>query len=108
MSAMSAAILKGPKAYVIAEVEVRDTVAYEKYKSAVVSIVAQYGGRYIVRGGQIESVEGDVPSGRVVVIEFPNLAGAQSFLRSEEYRPVAHIRHENAKSRIMIVEGVLP
>ena len=105
---MSTAILEEPKAYVVAEVEVRDAVAYEDYKSAVVPIVAQYGGRYIVRGGQTESFEGDVPSGRIVVIEFPNLSGAQSFLRSEEYRPVADIRHKNAVSRIMIVEGVIP
>ena len=73
-----------PKAYVIAEVEVRDTAAYEDYKSAVVPIVAQYGGRYIARGGQIESVEGSDPSGRMVIIEFPHFAAAQAFLRSEE------------------------
>jgi uncharacterized protein (DUF1330 family) len=97
-----------PKAYVIAEVEVRDTAAYEDYTLAVVPIVAQYGGRYIVRGGQIESVEGSDPSGRVVVIEFPHFADAQAFLSSEEYRPVADIRHKTAISRIMIVEGALP
>ena len=96
------------KAYVIAEVEVRDAAAYEDYKSAVVPIVAQFGGRYIVRGGQIESVEGSDPSGRMVVIEFPNCTAAQAFLRSEEYRPVADIRHKTAISRIMIVEGTLP
>ena len=99
---------QAPKAYVIAEVEVRDAAAYEDYKSAVVPIVTQYSGRYIVRGGQIESVEGSAPSGRVVVIEFPNFAGAQAFLKSEEYRPVADIRHKTAISRIMIVEGALP
>jgi uncharacterized protein (DUF1330 family) len=96
------------KAYVIAEVEVRDAAAYEDYKSAVVPIVAQFGGRYIARGGQIESVEGSDPSGRVVIIEFPDFAAAQAFLRSEEYRPVADIRHRTAISRIMIVEGTLP
>ncbi len=97
-----------PKAYVIAEVEVRDAAAYEDYKSAVVPIVDQYGGRYIVRGGRIESVEGSDPSGRMVVIEFPHFAAAQAFLRSEEYRAVADIRHKTAISRIMIVEGTLP
>ena len=96
------------KAYVIAEVEVRDTAAYEDYTSAVVPIVAQFGGRYIVRGGRIESVEGSDPSGRMVVIEFPHFAAAQAFLSSEEYRPVADIRHKTAISRIMIVEGTLP
>ena len=97
-----------PKAYVIAEVEVRDAAAYEDYKSAVVPIVDRYGGRYIVRGGRIESVEGSDPSGRMVVIEFPHFAAAQAFLRPEEYRPVADIRHKTAISRIMIVEGTLP
>jgi uncharacterized protein (DUF1330 family) len=96
------------KAYVIAEVAVDDAAASEDYKSAVVPIVAQFGGRYIVRGGQIESVEGSDPSGRVVVIEFANFTAAQAFLRSEEYRPVADIRHKTAISRIMIVEGTLP
>ena len=86
----------------------RDAVAYEDYKSAVVPIVAQFGGRYIARGGQIESVEGSDPSGRMVVIEFPHFTAAQTFLRSEEYRPVANIRHKTAISRIMIVEGVIP
>ena len=104
----SATAAQLPKAYVIAEVEVRDADAYEDYKSAVLPIVAQYGGRYIVRGGRIESVEGSDPSGRMVVIEFPHFAGAQAFLRSEAYRPVADIRHEAAISRIMIVEGALP
>ena len=99
---------QAPKAYVIAEVEVRDAAAYEDYKSAVVPIVTQYGGRYLVRGGQIESVEGSAPSGRLVVIEFPHFGDAQAFLRSEEYRPVADIRHKTAISRIMIVEGALP
>lgn len=97
-----------PKAYLIAEVEVGDAAAYEKYKSAVVPIVAQFGGRYIVRGGRIECVEGPASSGRVVVIEFSNMTDAQDFLRSDEYRPIAAIRHQNAISRIMIVEGVLP
>ena len=104
----SATAAQLPKAYVIAEVEVRDAVAYEDYKSAVVPIVAQFGGRYIVRGGRIESVEGSDPSGRMVVIEFPDFTAAQAFLKSEEYRPVADIRHKTATSRIMIVEGTLP
>ena len=104
----SAASLQRPKAYLIAEVEVTDTAAYESYTSAVVSIVAQYGGRYIVRGGQTASFEGDAPKGRLVIIEFANMSAAQAFLRSDEYRPVADIRHKHAVSRIMIVEGVIP
>ena len=97
-----------PKAYIIAEIEVVDATAYEGYKSAVAPIVAKYSGRYIVRGGQLKTIEGDAPKGRVVVIEFANVALAQAFLDSDEYRPVADIRHKTAKSRIMIVEGMTP
>ena len=97
-----------PKAYVIAEIEVVDASTYEGYKSAAAPIAAQYGGRYIVRGGEIHLAEGDAPSGRVVVLEFTNLTAAQAFLNSDEYRPVAEIRHKAAKSRIMIVEGIIP
>ena len=103
-----AAYAEAPKAYVIAEIEVFDTAAYEDYKVAVVPIVAKYGGRYIVRGGQIKPIEGEAPKGRVVVLEFANLAAAEAFLESDEYRPVADIRHQTAKSRIMIVEGIIP
>jgi len=97
-----------PKAYIIAEIEVIDAAAYEGYKSAVAPIVSKFGGRYIVRGGQMQAVEGDAPKDRVVVLEFDNLAAARAFVESEEYRPVAEIRHKTAKSRVMIVEGIIP
>ena len=97
-----------PKAYVMAEIEVVDASTYEDYKSAAAPIAAQYGSRYIVRGGEIHLAEGDAPSGRVVVLEFANLTAAQAFLNSDEYRSVAEIRHKAAKSRIMIVEGIIP
>ncbi|WP_295495987.1 DUF1330 domain-containing protein [Sphingorhabdus sp. EL138] len=100
--------LPRPKAYLIAEVEVTDHAAYEIYTSAVVPIVAQYGGEYIVRGGQTASFEGEAPKGRLVIIAFANMSAAQAFLISDEYRPIADIRHKNAVSRIMIVEGVIP
>ena len=97
-----------PKAYVIAEIEVVDPSIYDGYKAAAASIAAKYGGRYIIRGGEIHLAEGDAPSGRMVVLEFANLTAAQAFLNSDEYRPVAEIWHKAAKSRIMIVEGIIP
>jgi uncharacterized protein (DUF1330 family) len=97
-----------PKAYLIAEIEVVDATAYEAYKAAAAPIAAQYGGKYIVRGGEIHLAEGAAPSGRVVVLEFAHLAAAQAFLKSDAYRSVAEIRHKAAKSRIIIVEGIIP
>jgi uncharacterized protein (DUF1330 family) len=96
------------KAYLIAEIEVVDAAAYEGYKAEAAPIVAKYGGQYIVRGGPLTLVEGDSSKGRVVVIEFPSTTAAHAFFNSDEYRPVADIRHKTAKSRIMIVEGIIP
>jgi uncharacterized protein (DUF1330 family) len=106
--AANAEVSQPPNAYIIAEIEVLDDAGYDGYKAAVVPIVAKYGGRYIVRGGNITSIEGDAPKGRVVVLEFMDVAAAEAFLNSDEYRPVADIRHKTAKSRIMIVEGIIP
>jgi len=95
-----------PKAYVIAEIEVIDVATYEGYKSAVAPMVLRYGGRYIVRGGTTQTYDGDAPKGRVIVLEFPSMTTAQTFLNSDEYRPVAEIRQKSAKSRLFIVEGM--
>jgi uncharacterized protein (DUF1330 family) len=100
------AVVDAPKAYIVAEIEVRDAAAYEGYKSAVAPMVAKYGGRYLVRGGAVEAIDGAEPRGRVVILEFPSLAAAQTFLRSDEYRPVAAIRHNSATSRLFVVEGM--
>ena len=86
------------KAYLIAEIEVVDAATYEGYKAEAAPIVAKYGGQYIVRGGPLTLVEGDSSKERVVVIEFPNTTAAYAFVESDEYRPVAEIRHAAAKS----------
>ena len=95
-----------PKAYVIAEIEVIDAATYEGYKSAVAPMVSKYGGRYIVRGGTTTTYDGEAPRGRVVVLEFPSMTMAQTFLNSDEYRPVAEIRQKSTKSRLFVVEGM--
>ena len=97
-----------PKAYLIAEIAVHDAASYERYKAAVPPLVAQFGGRYLTRGGASEALEGDSVKGRVVVLEFPTVAAARSFMQSAAYRPVAAIRHKAATSRVILVEGVVP
>ena len=97
-----------PKGYVIAEITVTDTEAYKQYAAAVAPVVAKFGGKYIVRGGQTVAMEGDAPAGRIVVIEFVSLAAAQSFEDSAEYRDVADLRHKAARSRVFLVEGTAP
>jgi uncharacterized protein (DUF1330 family) len=87
---------------------VTDAATYEGYKTAVTPLVKKYGGRYLVRGGSAQSVEGDSPKGRIVILEFPTLAMAQAFVAADDYRPVAQIRQKSATSRIIMVEGFTP
>lgn len=98
----------GPKGYVIAEIEVTHPEPYKAYVAAVTPMVAAFGGRYLVRGGAAEGREGAAPKGRIVVLEFPSLEAARAFNDSPEYAAIARLRHENAVSRLMIVEGAPP
>ena len=97
-----------PKGYVIAEITVTDPEAYKQYAAAVAPVVARLGGKYLVRGGQTVAEEGEAPSGRIVVIEFDDLAAARSFEDSKDYQAVAPLRRKAAHSRVFLVEGVTP
>ena len=90
----------------IAEIDVHDPASYEGYKAAAASLIEKYGGRYLVRGGSAEAAEGEAPKGRVIVLEFPDMAAARAFLEADEYRPVAEIRHKSANSRLILAEGI--
>jgi uncharacterized protein (DUF1330 family) len=93
-------------AYVIANVQVTDPDTYEEYRSRVPAIIAAYGGRYLVRGGQVEQLEGDAKSQRVVVLEFPSMARLKAFYNSPEYRPLIAIRQRSTRSSLLAVEGL--
>lgn len=96
------------KAYIIAEIDVHDAEGFEAFRSGVAPMIAAFGGRYLVRGGAITSLEGDAPTTRMVVLEFPSKGAAETFWHSEEYRPVAKLRHGSADSRIYLIEGTQP
>jgi len=93
-------------AYLIAEIEVLDPAGYAEYIRLVPATIERYGGRYIARGGPVETVEGDASAGRVAIVEFANVARVHEWLESAEYRPVRPIRLRTAKSRLRIVEGL--
>jgi uncharacterized protein (DUF1330 family) len=96
-----------PKAYAIAEIEVTDPVAYQKYLAAVTPIVEQFGGKYLVRAGKIVPIEGNAPTGRFVVIVFPSLSMAQKFESSPQYQAIAPLRQKASRSRLFLVEGAI-
>lgn len=99
---------KTPPAYVIAEVEVTDPVTMKKYTDKVGPIVAAYGGHFVVRGGKIQSLEGEAPKGAIIVIGFDSVEKARAWYDSPEYAAIRGFRQSSSKSRIFIVEGVLP
>ena len=93
-------------AYVVVEVDVQDETRYETYKRMVPPTLAAYGGRFVVRGGAVETLEGDWSPRRVVVVEFPSVERAKAWWGSEEYAEAKALRHATAHSRMIVVEGV--
>jgi len=91
--------------YLIAEVEVTDPVAYERYRPLAAASIARHGGRYVVRGGHTQALEGAAPN-RVVVLEFASLAAARAFYDSADYREARKIREAASRSRVFLVEGL--
>ena len=98
----------GPKAYFLIEIAVHDPETYKQYPIGVEPLIKKYGGRYLVRGGEAQSIEGAAPGGRIIVLEFPSLQAAQDFANCDEYPAVARHRHASSTSRIMLVEGYVP
>jgi uncharacterized protein (DUF1330 family) len=92
-------------AYVIAEIEITDPAAYEDYRKQVPGVIAKYGGKYVVRGGKVESLEGGWSPKRMAVVEFPSMDQALKFYRSPEYAPLLKIRQKASKGKLIIVEG---
>lgn len=94
-----------PKAYVICDIEVTDPGAYAAYKELAGPSVERHGGRYLVRGGATEVLEGDRSPNRAVVVEFDDLAAARRWYDSDEYRAARDIREKAARSAFVLVEG---
>ena len=94
------------RAYVIVEISIHDPGLYEEYKKLTPASIAEYGGKFIVRGGRTITVEGDWKPQRIVVAEFDSLERAQQWWQSEGYEKAKKIRHASADTRMIIVEGV--
>src|SRR5579864_2305932 len=92
-------------AYIIVEIEITDPVGYADYKKQAAATVLKYGGKYIVRGGKTEVLEGEWIPKRIVVLEFPTMERAKEWLNCEEYREPRKMRHRTAKTNMLLVEG---
>ncbi len=92
-------------AYVIAEVEITDPALYEEYRKLVPATIARYGGKYLVRGGAVETKEGGWTPKRLAVLEFASMEQARKWYHSPEYAPVLALRLKAARSKLLLVEG---
>jgi uncharacterized protein (DUF1330 family) len=93
-------------AYVIVEIDIVDPAGYEEYKKLAGATVEGYGGKYIVRGGPMETLEGDWKPKRIVVLQFESTQRAKDWLNCEEYCEPRKMRHRTARTRMIVVEGV--
>ena len=92
-------------AYVIANVNVKDPALFEQYRKQVPDTLARHGGRYLVRGGQHQTLEGSWTPARLVVLEFPSLEQARRWYDSEDYREPKALRMKCALTDVVLVEG---
>jgi uncharacterized protein (DUF1330 family) len=92
-------------AYIIAEVDVTNPTGYEAYRPLAGASVAQYGGKFVVRGGKAELIEGSPEPARVVVIEFADTDAAKRWYNSPEYQEALKIRLANSTGRVLLVDG---
>lgn len=93
-------------AYVIVDIDVTNPVVYEEYKKLAPPTVAAYGGIYLARGGQTEVLEGEWAPKRLVILRFDSVSQAKAWLESPEYRPIKELRHQAARSNMVVVEGI--
>ena len=96
-----------PPAYVVAELDVTDATTYQKYSAQVQETLAPFNGHFIVRGGKTQAVEGEAPK-RLVVIAFDSAEKARGWYDSPAYQAILPMRLSSAKTRLFIVEGILP
>lgn len=96
------------KAYILVDVTINDPVRYEEYKKLTPPSLEKYEGKFIVRGGTTETLEGDWNPGRLVVLEFPSLEKAKAWWNSPEYAPGKALRQATAHTNLIVVEGLNP
>ena len=92
-------------AYLYANVEITDPVAYQDYGSQVAAVVAAHGGRFLVRGGAVEVLEGAVTPHRQVILEFADMAQLKAFYNSAEYARLIPIRQRASIGHLLAIEG---
>lgn len=92
-------------AYIIVDVEITNPELYESYKKLTPGSLEPFGGAFEIRGGKTETLEGDWSPGRFVMLKFPDAEKARAWWSSDEYTKAKKIRHQAAKTKMILVEG---
>ena len=92
-------------AYIIARVNVTDPEQYAKYRAATPAAVAAFGGKFVVRGGEMETLEGPEETNRVVVLEFDSMEKAREFYNSDLYQAAIALRQPASEGQFILLEG---
>tara|TARA_Y200000002_G_C22512087_1_gene591769 strand:- start:253 stop:543 length:291 start_codon:yes stop_codon:yes gene_type:complete len=93
------------KGYIIVRVSVHDTETFKRYPNLSSEVMKRYGGKYIIRGGKFEVVEGEWPVDRTTVVEFDSFESAKKCYESIEYSKAMEIRQKSTKSDLILIEG---
>jgi uncharacterized protein (DUF1330 family) len=93
-------------AYVIVDIHVHDAAKFEEYKKKAPPSIAAYGGKYLVRGGAVETLDGTWAPERIVILEFPSMERAREWYNCEQYAEAIRIRHASATSQFILVGGL--
>jgi uncharacterized protein (DUF1330 family) len=91
--------------YLIANIEVKDPMKFDEYRQKVAPLIEKFGGRYLIRGGEVRHLEGNLSFHRLVVLEFPTVEAARNFYESAEYQPILKLRLDSTRSDAVLVQG---
>jgi uncharacterized protein (DUF1330 family) len=93
-------------AYVIADIRISDAAAYQEYAKQVGPVIEQYGGRFLARGGRVQTLEGDWAPSRIVLLQFASVEKALEEYRSPAYQRLAGLRQKASSGNVIVVEGL--
>ncbi len=93
-------------AYFISDADIQDSAGYTEYTTKVPALIAQYGGEYLVRGGEFEVLEGDWHPHRLVIFRFPDRASVRAMIADPAYVALKRIRQRTARTCLVAVDGI--
>ncbi len=95
-------------AFLISDVSIRDAAAFQIYRARAAASIAQHTGKYLVRGGEITSLEGQWAPRTIIIVEFPNMEKARAWYRSPEYASALEARDKALSRSLVLVDGISP